>query len=50
MKYYLMKMKAIYNTLAACEPPVPDEDQVFSILAELGLEVEPRITDSYFKK
>lgn len=35
MKDYLMKMKTICDTLAACGQPISEEDQVLSILAGL---------------
>lgn len=43
MKDYLMKMKSICDTLAACGRPVSEEDQVLSILAGLGSEYEPTV-------
>lgn len=46
---YLVKMKAICDTLVACGRPVPEEDQVLYILTGLGPEFEPTIC-SYFKK
>lgn len=41
MKDYLMKMKGICDTLAACGRPVSEEYQVLSILAGLGQEFKP---------
>lgn len=43
MKDYLLKMKSICDTLAACGCPVSDEDQILPILAALGSEFEPTI-------
>lgn len=42
MKDYLLKMKNICDNLAACGP-VPEEDQILSILAGLGSEFEPTL-------
>lgn len=53
MTNYLMKMKAICDTLAACGRPISEEDQVLSIFVVLGPEFEPTIvvltsrSDSY---
>lgn len=44
MENYLMKMKSICNTLAACGRPVSEEDQVMSTLAGLGPEFEPTVS------
>lgn len=53
MKDYLMKMQAICDNVEACGRPVPEEDQVLSILAGLGPDYEPSVavltatSDSY---
>lgn len=49
VKDYLMKMKAIWDTLVACGRPIPEEDQVLYILTGFGPEFEPTIC-SYFKE
>lgn len=43
MKGYVMKMKSICDTLAACGRPISEEDQVLSILAGVGPEFEPTV-------
>lgn len=49
MKDYLLKMKNICDNQAACGRPVPEEDQILSILAGLGSEFEPTIAVLTFK-
>lgn len=43
MKDYLLKMKSIYDNLAAYGRPVSEEDQVLSIFTGIGGEFEPTV-------